>query len=192
MPSDNWMEETIPSRRSEAGEGGYGSTGPGRRGVPTRVWVFASVVGIVLFALLSFGGLYLLQSSRGPVGPTPTAIVWTATPSPIPDVSPTPTVTATPVMDEQPEPEPTPTVSAEIQIGGYVQVTGTGAYGLSLRDGPGANYARMDVAADGETFVVVEGPQTVAGEPWWRIRDPDNEARFFWAIGTYLRPVPRP
>ena len=192
MPSDNWMEETIPSRRSDAGQGGYGEIGKGPRGVPTRVWVFASVVGIVLFALLSFGGLYLLQSSRGPVGPTPTAIVWTATPSPIPDVSPTPTVTATPVMEEQPEPEPTPTVSAEIQIGGYVQVTGTGAYGLSLRDGPGANYARMDVAADGETFVVVEGPQTVAGEPWWRIRDPDNEARFFWAIGTYLRPVPRP
>lgn len=192
MPSDNWMEETIPSQRTEAGDGEYRGTRPGPPGVPTRIYVFASLVGIVLFALLSFGGLYLLQSSRGPVGPTPTAIVWTATPSPIPEVSPTPTVTETPVTDEQPEPEPTPTVSAEIQIGGYVQVTGTGAYGLSLRDGPGANYARMDVAAEAETFVIVEGPETVAGEPWWRIRDPDDETRFFWAIGTYLQPIPRP
>ncbi len=190
MPSDNWTEETIPSRRAGGGQGGYGEIGQGPRGVPTRVWVFASVVGIVLFALLSFGGLYLLQSSRGPVGPTPTAIVWTATPTAVAEVSPTPTMTPTPAIDEQPE--PTPTVAAEIQIGGYVQVTGTGAYGLSLREGPRADYARMDVAAEGETFVIVEGPETVAGEPWWRIRDPDDETRFFWAIGTYLQPIPRP
>jgi hypothetical protein len=71
-------------------------------------------------------------------------------------------------------------------------VTGTGGYGLSLREGPGENYARRDVAADGEVFIVVEGPQTAAGSPWWRIRDPENEARTWWAIANYLEPTEHP
>jgi hypothetical protein len=85
-----------------------------------------------------------------------------------------------------------PTPASDIAVGGYVQVAGTGGYGLSLREGPGANYARIDVAADGDIFVVVEGPQTTAGSPWWRIRDPDDDDRVFWAIGNYLEPVEQP
>jgi uncharacterized protein YraI len=71
-------------------------------------------------------------------------------------------------------------------------VAGTGDYGLSLREGPGANYARVDVAAEGEVFIVVEGPQTAGGSPWWRIRAPENEERFWWAIGNYLQPIDHP
>jgi len=86
----------------------------------------------------------------------------------------------------------TPTAATDITIGGYVEVTGTGGYGLSLREGPGANAARADIAADGEVFIVVEGPQTVAGSPWWKIRDPENEARTWWAVGNYLHPIDHP
>jgi hypothetical protein len=50
----------------------------------------------------------------------------------------------------------------------------------------------MDVAAEGEVFIIVEGPQTAGGSPWWRIRDPENEERSWWAIGNYLQPVEHP
>jgi hypothetical protein len=153
-----------------------------------RVWVFALLAAILLFALFGFWGLYLFRGRFGAPGPTPTAIIWT------PTASPTPAATATPVPTETPDgAEPgTPTPSADIIIGGYIQVTGTGGYGLSLREGPGANATRVDIAAEGEVFIVVEGPRTVAGSPWWRIRDPENEERVWWAIGNYLEPVEHP
>ena len=86
----------------------------------------------------------------------------------------------------------TPSPSEEIAVGTYVQVAGTDGYGLSLREGPGANYTRMDIAADGEVFLVVDGPQVTAGSPWWEIRDPDNEERTWWAVANYLQPVEHP
>lgn len=190
MSRDKWMDDTMPSSRTDGGYGEDRRARPPQARIPARVWVFAVVLGVLLFALLSFWGLYLLQGSRGAVAPTPTATIWTATPSPTPAASPTATMTAP--DDGREQAGPTPTASADIQIGGYVQVTGTGISGLSLREGPDTGYDRMDTAAEGEIFVVVEGPQVVAGAPWWRIRDPDDEERFWWAIGTFLRPVPRP
>lgn len=189
MPSDNWMDETVPNRRADAGNIAADDNHSSDTRIPTRVWVFAFVAGGLLFALFTFWGLYLLQGRGGAApGPTPTAVIWTATPSPIPAATLTPTE-----APAQEEPSPTmPPPPGDILIGGYVEVSGTGGQGLSLRQGPGANYARMDVAAEGEVFVVVEGPQTAAGAPWWRIRDPENEERFWWAIGSYLNPVPRP
>jgi cytoskeletal protein RodZ len=190
MPSDNWMEETVPSRRADRAEGAEGTDQSSPAQIPTRVWVFALIAGILLFALFGFWGLYLFQGSLGATGPTPTAIIWTATPSPIRAATPTPTPSEQ-AAGEEPT-EATPTASTDIVIGNYVKVTGTGNYGLSLREGPGPNYARADVAAEGEVFIVVEGPQTAAGSPWWRIRDPENEERFWWAIGNYLQPVEHP
>lgn len=191
MPSDNWMDETAPSRRADPDRTDGEDSRSSQTRIPTRVWVFAFVAGGLLFALFTFWGLYLLQGRRGAApGPTPTAVIWTATPSPIPEASPTPMATEPPADEE--ESASTPTAPGDILIGGYVEVSGTGGQGLSLRQGPGANYARMDVAAEGEVFIVVEGPQTAAGAPWWRIRDPQNEERFWWAVGSYLEPVPRP
>lgn len=190
MPSDNWMEETVPTRRVDESRGQGGKDSPSLSEIPLRVWIFAVIAGVLLFALLSFWGLHLLQGRLGAAVPTPTAIIWTATPAPTLMTSPTPTPTDTPPTDDPGE--ATPTAAPNIAIGNYVEVTGTGEYGLSLREGPGANYARMDVAAEGEVFIVVEGPQTAAGSPWWRIRDPENEERFWWAVGNYLQPVEHP
>jgi len=190
MPGDDWMEETVPTRRVNKSRDPDGRTSPSLRQIPLRVWVFAIVAGILLFALLSFWGLYLLQGRLGATVPTPTAIIWTATPAPTDAASPMPAPTETPTSEDAGD--PTPTAAPDIAIGNYVQVTGTGEYGLSLREGPGSNYARMDVAAEGEIFIVVEGPQTAAGSPWWRIRDPENEDRFWWAVANYLQPVEHP
>jgi hypothetical protein len=190
MSGDNWMEETVASHRSDQTRSARERNQSSLAQIPIRVWVFALIAGILLFALFGFWGLYLFQGSLGAGGPTPTAIIWTATPAPVPTVSPT--LTPTEAQPEEQPSEATPTASPAIAIGGYVEVTGTGAYGLSLREGPGANYARMDVAPEGEVFIVVEGPQTAGGSPWWRIRDPDNEERSWWAIGNYLQPVEHP
>lgn len=190
MPRDTWMENTVPSRRSDGGNGEERRTQPPQARIPGHVWVSAVILGVLLFAILSFWGLYLLRGSGGAVAPTPTATIWTATPSPTPGVSPT--ATMRPPDDGEDQPAPTPIAPSDIEIGGYVEVAGTGVAGLSLREGPGTGYDRMDFGAEGETFVVVEGPQVVAGAPWWRVRDPENQERFWWAIGSYLRPVPGP
>jgi len=190
MSSDNWMDETVPSGRADSGGNVGREDGSSVSEIPLRVWVFAFVAAVLLFALFGFWALYLFRGRLGAQGPTPTAIIWTPTPSPTPAVSPTPNPTEPPATEEGDG--ATPTASAEIAIGGYVEVTGTAGYGLSLRDGPGATYARMDIAADGEVFFVVDGPQTAEGSPWWRIRDPENEARTWWAIGNYLQPVEQP
>jgi hypothetical protein len=190
MSSDNWMEETVPSPRADRSRDTNETDQVSVRQIPARVWFFAVVAGILLFALFSLWGLYLFQGSFGGGAPTPTAIIWTAMPTSVPPASPTPTLTHTPAGEVLPGATPTP--SEDISIGGYVQVTGTGDYGLSLREGPGANYARMDVAPEGEVFIVVEGPQTAGGSPWWRVRDPENEERFWWAIGNYLQPIEHP
>ena len=88
--------------------------------------------------------------------------------------------------------EPTPTISPDVAIGRYVKVVGTGGYGLSLRSGPGENYTRMDVAAEGEVFIIVDGPTVSAGAEWWKIQDRENLEREWWAVGNFLEPVDHP
>jgi hypothetical protein len=99
--------------------------------------------------------------------------------------------TATPTPEPQPD-EIAPTVSPDIVIGGYVQVTGTGGSGLNLRQGPGANYPRKGVALEGEVFVVSAGPTDAADVQWWKIRDPRDAERDWWAAANFLEPVPPP
>lgn len=184
------MDETLRSPRTGPGEREERKARPSWSEIPLRVWAFALLAAVLLFALFGFWALYLFRGHFGAPGPTPTAIIWTPTPSPTPLASPTPTPTLPPAAEDPGA--ATPTASADIAIGGYVKVTGTAGYGLSLREGPGANYARMDVAAEDEVFIVVEGPRTAAGSPWWRIQDPKNEERTWWAIGNYLQPIEHP
>jgi hypothetical protein len=142
------------------------------------------VVTLLALGVCGLWGLYLLRGEWAIEGPTPTPIIWTPTPAPV--EGPTPTATPAEVA------EPTPTVSPDVAVGRYVQVTGTEGYGVSLREGPGANYARVDVGLEGEVFLVVDGPTVAAGSTWWRIRDPDDETREWWAIGNFLMPVEQP
>jgi hypothetical protein len=183
---DNRMGETTPSRRIGLDDEGVGGTARSNlAAIPAFVWL----VGLVVVVLLALAvcGLWALYLMRGQVvlgGPTPTPIIWTPTSAPAPVASPTPTPTEMA--------EPTPTVSPGIAIGRYVRVTDTGGYGLSLRSGPGENYTRMDVALDGEVFVVVDGPTVSGGSEWWKIRDREDEEREWWAIGNFLEPVEHP
>ena len=152
---------------------------------PVRVWVMGFVALLLMLALGGLWGLYLLRGQFAVNSPTPTLILWTPTPAPIPTAAPTDT----------PQPTPTaiaPPAASGIAIGRYVQVVNTGGYGLSLREGPGGNYTRMDVALDGETFVVVDGPTAAGDSEWWQLRDPENEERVWWAAGNFLELVEQP
>jgi hypothetical protein len=190
MPSDNRLDETVPSRRADRGASRRPAAASSLAEIPTRVWVFAVFAAILLFALCGLWALYLFRGRFAAQSPTPTAIIWTPTASPSPAATPSLPPTETAAGDEPSD--ATPTASADIAIGNYVEIADTGGYGLSLRSGPGENYARMDVASEGETFIVVEGPTVAGGSPWWKIRDPENEERAWWAIGNYLKPVEHP
>ena len=185
MRNDHWTEETIPSPRVRPdGGGGEDYDRQGAAPIPRYTWFLGFIVVLLALAACGLWALYLLRGQLALGGPTPTPIIWTPTAVPAPAASPTPPPTETA--------QPTPTISPEIAIGRYVRVAGTGGYGLSLRSGPGDNYTRMDVALEGEVFVVVDGPTVSAGSEWWKIRDLENEEREWWAVGNFLEPGDRP
>ena len=181
MSNDNWMEETIPGRRvkPEYGET-EGHVPSGLNAASAYVWLLGFVVLLLAVIVCGLWALYLLRGRGALSGPTPTPIIWTPTTAPTSTTSPTETA------------EPAPTISPGIAIGRYVRVAGTGGHGLSLRSGPGENYARMDVALEGEVFIVVDGPTPSGGSEWWKIRDPEDEEREWWAVGNFLEPIEHP
>ncbi len=185
MHSDNWTDETIPSRRvrRDYDEGGDGVQGD-RAARHARVWILGGVVVLLTLIVCGLWALYLLHGQATSGGPTPTPVIWTPTSVLTPAVSPTPPPTETA--------GPIPTISPDIAIGRYVRVAGTGGDGLSLRSGPGENYTRMGVALEGEVFIVVDGPTVSGGSEWWKTRDPENEEREWWAVGNFLEPVEHP
>jgi hypothetical protein len=185
MRDEDRMDGMGSSRRAGPDSGAArGGTRSGLAAIPAIVWVLGFLVVLLVMAVCGLWALYLLRGQVTLTGPTPTPIVWTPTSASVPAASLTPPPTETA--------EPTPTVSPDIAIGRYVRVMGTGGYGLSLRSGPGENYTRMDVALDGEVFVVVDGPAVAAGSEWWKVRDLENEEREWWAIGNFLEPVDHP
>ena len=152
---------------------------------PSATSVCVWLLGFIVLLLALTGGglwtLYLLRGQFATGGPTPTPVLWTPTPilwTPTPVASPLPLPT-----------ESIPTTSPEIAIGRYVRVAGTEGHGLNLREGPGENYARVDVALEGQVFIVVDGPTVSGDSEWWKLRDPENEEREWWAVGNFMEPV---
>jgi hypothetical protein len=176
MYNDNWTDDTVPSTRVDDGRAGPGA-------IPPYIWVLGFIVVALVLAVLALWGLYMLRGSAAIGGPTPTPVIWTPTPAP---------ATTVPTLPPTETAEPTPTSSPDIAIGRYVQVTGTEGYGVSLRSGPGENYTRMDVALEGEVFIVVEGPTVTGGSAWWKIRDEDNPEREWWAVANFMQPIEHP
>ena len=183
--SDDWTDETIPTRHvrpdsQDSAEAG----GVARTRIPVLVWLLGGAVVVLMLVVGGLWALYLLRGQMASAGPTPTPIIWTPTVVPTLAVSPTPMPTEAA--------EPTPTISPDMAIGRYVKVVGTGGYGLSLRSGPGENYTRMDIALEGEVFVVIDGPTVSGGSEWWKIQDRENVEREWWAVGNFLEPVEHP
>ena len=134
------------------------------------------VIGGILLVILT--GIWLFtKPPAAPGGPRPTAIVWTATPTPTPTPTPLPTPTPVPTLPLSPD---------EIGIGVRVRVAGTGAAGLSIRTSASTGAERLDVALEGETFIVAGGPLQAESFTWWFLRDETNPEREGWAVANYL------
>jgi hypothetical protein len=152
-------------------------------------WV---ILGGVVFGGILFGLLLLVlnYSRPSPVDsaqPTPVVVVIpgpTQTPSPLP---PTPTVQVT-------ETAPIPPAPPEglLQMGQFVQVSGTGGDGLRIRGEPGLSGRVLFLALEAEVFEIRNGPSPVDGYTWWYLVAPYDETRQGWAAANYLSPVQNP
>jgi hypothetical protein len=146
------------------------------------IWVLALVVLLLAAVACTLWAIYTLRLQQPSSGPTPTPVIWTATPAPT--TPPTPVPTETPV--------PTPTVSPEIAIGRYVRVIGTEGVGISLRQEPDVNSARLAIGNEGDVLIVLDGPRSIGGYTWWLLRDPNDEEKQGWGVGNYLEPAEHP
>lgn len=102
---------------------------------------------------------------------------------PVPTATPTPRPTAT----EIPLISPTPDSVNGIQIGGYVQISGTGGDGLRLRRDPSLNGEIVYLGLEGEIFQVKGGPEDRDGYLWWQLEAPLNPNRQGWAVSDFLK-----
>ena len=117
---------------------------------------------------------------------TQTAVAQpTATETVAPTATPTATHTATSTPTALPTVTLTPIPANEIVVGGYVKVTGVGKDMLSLRYGPGYDYARVALLMDGTVLKVVDGPEQADGFRWWRLEDL-TDGTLGWTIEKWL------
>lgn len=129
--------------------------------------------GIILTIL---GGVWLFaRNPSEPEGPQPTAVVRTTTPTPVPTAAPTPA--------------PALILPGSMEVGTRVEVIGTGGVGVSIRAEAHTNGERLGVADEGDTLLIVGGPEEADGYTWWFLRDESNAALKGWAVSDYLSPV---
>lgn len=149
-----------------------------------NVWIIAGGIGAALIAFLLF--LAAIQPQRGiqPLetaqlivipGPTETRIV-------VPEINPMPTMTPAQVFV-------TPGADGAIQVGAYVQISGTDGEGLRLRTAPGTENPPRFLGMDSEVFKVIGGPEEKGGYTWWHLEAPYDQNRNGWAVSNYLTVV---
>jgi len=146
------------------------------------IWMILGGLAVLAGLLALLGIIFkLLERPAGSI-PDPTAIVVvipapTQTPLPLPTIEPSLTPTLTPVS------------GGGIQIGGYVQITGTGGDGLRLRSAAGTSNVVRFVAAESEVFQVKDGPVEADGMVWWYLITPYDANRTGWASAKYLNSI---
>lgn len=155
--------------------------------VAMLIVVFGVAAGIILI-------VYTLGGNASPGG-EPRVIIVSAVPSPTIVGAPQAAVNST--LDPNATAGPMPTFALEgpilptvfisptpprISIGQTVQVINVGTDGLNVRTQPGLSGEVQFRAAEGDTFLVIDGPQTADGLTWWRIRVSDNAQRLGWAV----------
>ena len=162
-----------------------------------RVWLLSMgilsvvlVIGVVALALLALfrptpTATPTLSTAEEPVLPAPTS-------APLLEGETGAEDTPTPVMAQDtpvsPLLTPVPAAPAEIAIGIYVKVSGTGGSDLSLRAGPNTNHARLKVVAEGSVLKVLDGPSEADGYIWWQLQDV-SDGMVGWAVANYLEPT---
>lgn len=102
-------------------------------------------------------------------------------------VIPAPTVTPTyPVPAETPNLE-VRYVSAEgFSIGAFVRVANTQGAGLKIRPEPGTAGEVSFIAADGDLFTIVDGPDDRNDYSWWKLQGVDDKTLEGWGASAFL------
>ena len=165
---------------------------PGEQAVATQTAVAQTATQIAAVAATQTA---LAQPTATEAVPTATLIATPTatptTPAPTPTETPTATHMATSTLTALATITPTPIQAGEIIVGGYVQVTGVGEDMLGLRYGPGIDYARVKVLADGTVLKVIEGPEQADGLRWWRLEDL-SDGTLGWAADEWLEATVAP
>jgi hypothetical protein len=148
----------------------------------------AAMFALGALALVSF---VILTRPADLPSATATAIVITASPAlATPTLAPSVT---TPTLAVPPTQAPPPPPSGDVQMGAYVQVTGTGDAGvLNLRAEPSLASDINYVAIEREVLQVQGGPSEADGFVWWYLVDPATSTKFGWAVQNYLQVVQGP
>ncbi len=155
-----------------------------------------SLLILLVFVGCAAVGALMVANSIGsgvtPGGQTPMVIVITSTFTVGPPASQTP-IPVPPTLT-QPPPLPTipPTASlppGNFAIGETVQVVGVDQSGLNIRSGPGTTSNVKFRAAEGDRFVLKDGPQMASSDEWWMIQDPNDPNRQGWASRRYLTAI---
>jgi hypothetical protein len=170
-----------------------------------RVWLLSmgilSVILVVGVVALAFLALFQptptptldlspslgVNSAEGPVLSTSTSV-------PLPgeetetEATPTPIMVQSTLVSLPSTSTPVPAVPQEIAIGVYVKVSGTGGGDLSFRAGPGTNYARLKIVAEGTVLKVLDGPSEADGYVWWQLQGV-SDGVVGWAVADYLEPT---
>jgi len=156
-------------------------------------WLLGLVAAACLLAALVFAAAAALTRSADL--PRPTATVALVTAPAVPAAATAPAVPITPPggVAEPPTATPPAPPPGDVQIGAYVQVTGTGDAGfLNLRSEPSLQAGVNYLALEREVFQVQAGPTEADGFVWWYLVDPATGSRFGWGVQNYLQVVQGP
>jgi hypothetical protein len=110
-------------------------------------------------------------------------------------IIPADTPTAIALPDSSGLPSATPASGSSkggIEVGVYVQISGTGGDGLRLRSGPGVKSAPLFLGMEAEVYQVKDGPKDADGYTWWYLEAPYDQQRKGWAASKYLTIVAQP
>jgi hypothetical protein len=164
------------------------------------VWVLVgALAGLLVIGLIGLGVVNILRKQS--ITPTPEVIPGLAPTQPIveatgapaePQATPTipPVVTLEPTPTPPPTATPIPTPPDALAKGVYAKVIGTEGAGVSLRAGPGTNNARLDVAPEESTVLILDGPKADENQEdfvWWFVRSSNGAEG--WAVQDFLEPT---
>ena len=149
-----------------------------------RVWLlFMGILSVMLVVgVVALAFLALFQPTTPP---TPIPLLEGET---VGEDTPTPVMVQNTPVSPLSTPTPVPAVPAEIAIGIYVKVSGTGGEDLSFRAGPSTNHARLKIVAEGAVLKVLDGPAEADGYVWWQLQDV-SDGVVGWAVADYLEPT---